>query len=204
MTRLFAVLLAALCALVLVAGAAPATTKAVAIKVTIRDTAFVLSKKTAPAGTVIFTVKNAGKLSHSFAISTKKTPVLKAGKTAKLTVVFKKAGAFTYHSTVAGQKKLKGVFKVTAPKPSTPGSPTAGKVVFTTTGGCGSCHTLKAAGTTGTIGPNLGSLSLSFATIVTTVTNGKSGSAGAMPPFKGTLSTKQIQDVAAFVYQSEH
>jgi cytochrome c oxidase subunit 2 len=30
-----------------------------------------------------------------------------------------------------------------------------GKQVFTTTGGCGSCHTLAAAGTTGTIGPNL-------------------------------------------------
>lgn len=34
-------------------------------------------------------------------------------------------------------------------------SPAAGKQVFTGVGGCGSCHTLAAAGTTGTAGPNL-------------------------------------------------
>jgi mono/diheme cytochrome c family protein len=34
-------------------------------------------------------------------------------------------------------------------------SPTAGKQVFTGIGGCGSCHVLSAAGTTGTVGPNL-------------------------------------------------
>src|SRR5579884_975969 len=31
----------------------------------------------------------------------------------------------------------------------------AGKTVFTGVGGCGACHTLAAAGTTGTVGPNL-------------------------------------------------
>jgi cytochrome c oxidase subunit II len=31
----------------------------------------------------------------------------------------------------------------------------AGKAVFTGVGGCGSCHTLAAAGTTGIVGPNL-------------------------------------------------
>jgi mono/diheme cytochrome c family protein len=34
-------------------------------------------------------------------------------------------------------------------------SPAAGKQVFTGIGGCGSCHTLAAAGTHGTVGPNL-------------------------------------------------
>jgi cytochrome c551/c552 len=34
-------------------------------------------------------------------------------------------------------------------------SPAAGKQVFTGIGGCGACHTLAAAGTTGTVGPNL-------------------------------------------------
>jgi cytochrome c oxidase subunit 2 len=34
-------------------------------------------------------------------------------------------------------------------------SAAAGKAVFVGAGGCGSCHTLAAAGTTGTIGPNL-------------------------------------------------
>jgi mono/diheme cytochrome c family protein len=34
-------------------------------------------------------------------------------------------------------------------------TPAAGKAVFTGIGGCGSCHTLSDAGTTGTVGPNL-------------------------------------------------
>jgi mono/diheme cytochrome c family protein len=34
-------------------------------------------------------------------------------------------------------------------------SPAAGKAVFTGIGGCGSCHTLAAAASTGTVGPNL-------------------------------------------------
>jgi mono/diheme cytochrome c family protein len=34
-------------------------------------------------------------------------------------------------------------------------TPADGKKVFTGVGGCGSCHTLAAAGTTGTVGPNL-------------------------------------------------
>jgi mono/diheme cytochrome c family protein len=34
-------------------------------------------------------------------------------------------------------------------------TPAAGKAVFTGIGGCGSCHTLASAGTTGTVGPNL-------------------------------------------------
>jgi cytochrome c oxidase subunit II len=35
-------------------------------------------------------------------------------------------------------------------------SAAAGKAIFTGSAGCGSCHTLAAAGTTGTVGPNLG------------------------------------------------
>jgi len=35
-------------------------------------------------------------------------------------------------------------------------TPAAGKVVFTGSAGCGACHTLAAAGTSGTVGPNLG------------------------------------------------
>jgi cytochrome c oxidase subunit II len=42
-----------------------------------------------------------------------------------------------------------------APSSASASSPAAGKAVFTGAGGCGSCHTLAAAGTTGTIGPNL-------------------------------------------------
>ncbi len=42
-----------------------------------------------------------------------------------------------------------------APSGSGSASVSAGKTVFTGAGGCGSCHTLAAAGTTGTVGPNL-------------------------------------------------
>jgi mono/diheme cytochrome c family protein len=43
----------------------------------------------------------------------------------------------------------------TAVQAQVPNTPAAGKAVFTGVGGCGSCHTLAAAGTSGTVGPNL-------------------------------------------------
>ena len=43
----------------------------------------------------------------------------------------------------------------TAIEQTVPVTPAAGKAVFTGPGGCGACHTLAAAGTTGTAGPNL-------------------------------------------------
>jgi cytochrome c553 len=85
----------------------------------------------------------------------------------------------------------------TTSAPATTGDATAGKAVFAS-GGCGGCHTLKAAGATGTVGPNLDDSKPSEALVVDRVTNG----AGAMPPFKGQLSDTQIQDVAAFVSSS--
>ena len=166
------------------------------------DKGFTLSPKTAPAGAVTFVVKNTGKLPHDFKITTKKTAVLKPGKTARLAVTFKKAGAFPYSSTVKGDlaRGLKGSFKVTAaPEPSS-GSVAAGKTVFVAN--CGTCHTLAAAGTVGTIGPNLDAEKLSQAAIVSTVKNGKSGRIGVMPTFGGTLTAQQIDDVAAFVVAS--
>lgn len=81
----------------------------------------------------------------------------------------------------------------------TEGDPTAGKAVFASAG-CESCHTLKAAGSTGTVGPNLDQLKPAEARVVRQVTNGGK----IMPAFKGTLSPKQIQDVAAYVYASTH
>ena len=77
------------------------------------------------------------------------------------------------------------------------GDATAGKAVFSSAG-CSGCHTLKAAGATGTVGPNLDQLNPPFAIVQHQVING----GGAMPAFKGQLSPKQIADVAAFVSQS--
>lgn len=74
------------------------------------------------------------------------------------------------------------------------GDPEAGKQVFMDAG-CGGCHTLADAGTNGQVGPNLDQAKPSFDLVVERVTNGK----GAMPSFKGQLTDKQIQDVAAYV-----
>jgi mono/diheme cytochrome c family protein len=68
-----------------------------------------------------------------------------------------------------------------------------GKQVFTQS--CGSCHTLKAAATTGTVGPNLDDLKPDEATVQRQVTNG----GGAMPAFKGQLTDAQIKAVAQYV-----
>jgi mono/diheme cytochrome c family protein len=77
------------------------------------------------------------------------------------------------------------------------GDATAGKAVFTSAG-CSGCHTLKAAGATGTVGPNLDSLKPPLSKVVPQVLNG----GATMPPFKNQLTTKQIADVAAFVVKS--
>jgi mono/diheme cytochrome c family protein len=61
--------------------------------------------------------------------------------------------------------------------------------------GCGGCHTFEAAGSTGSVGPNLDDASPSFDLVVTQVTNG----GGAMPAFGDELSEQEIRDVAAFV-----
>ena len=89
-----------------------------------------------------------------------------------------------------------------APTPtpsSTKGDPAAGKPIFTSAG-CAGCHTLKAAGATGNVGPNLDQLKPAEDRIVAQVEHG----GGQMPAFKGQLSQKQIDDVAAFVFSSTH
>ena len=71
---------------------------------------------------------------------------------------------------------------------------TAGKDIFQQAG-CGSCHTLKDAGATGTVGPNLDQLKPPYARIVKQVTNG----GAIMPAFKTKLTPAQIQAVARYV-----
>src|SRR5581483_12032176 len=81
------------------------------------------------------------------------------------------------------------------------GNPTKGRAVFAS-GGCGSCHTLAAAHATGSVGPNLDALKPDYRAVTAQVTNGGAPTGGTMPAFKGTLSTQQIADVAAFVVDS--
>jgi cytochrome c6 len=81
------------------------------------------------------------------------------------------------------------------------GDATKGNSVFGSAG-CGSCHTLAAAHSTGTVGPNLDSLKPDYRAVTAQVTNGGAPSGGTMPAFKSTLSTQQIADVAAYVVKS--
>lgn len=70
-----------------------------------------------------------------------------------------------------------------------------GKAIFTAN--CASCHTLKAAGATGTVGPDLDELAPDEATVEHQVING----GGPMPAFgkEGTLSPEEVEAVSAYV-----
>ena len=107
---------------------------------------FVLSRRSVPVGsTVIFTVVNKGKISHNFKIGGKTTPNLLPGKSAKLTVKFKKKGHYAYLCTIPGHAAagMKGLFSVgTAVVKTTTSTATTTATTTTTT----------ATTTTGTVG----------------------------------------------------
>jgi cytochrome c6 len=109
------------------------------------------------------------------------------------------AEATETHGTETGEKPPAST-EQTPSAPSEPaGDAAAGEAVFASAG-CGGCHTLEAAGSSGNVGPNLDKAKPDAALVVDRVTNGK----GVMPSFKGQLSEKQIQDVAAYVSASTH
>jgi mono/diheme cytochrome c family protein len=85
----------------------------------------------------------------------------------------------------------------TVPSQYANGDPAAGKTIFTSKG-CTACHTLKDAGATGTVGPDLDVAKPTLGLAVDRLLNGK----GAMPSFKSQLTTKQIADVAAYVVKA--
>jgi cbb3-type cytochrome c oxidase subunit III len=95
-----------------------------------------------------------------------------------------------YVASVAGT----GGFTTTG---SSASSGTNGAAIFKSSG-CAGCHTLAAAGATGTVGPNLDQLKPPMAIVVKQVTNG----GAIMPAFKGKLTTAQINAVAKYVSSS--
>ena len=104
----------------------------------------------------------------------------------------------TYVASVAGLDASGKPFDpASPPKPPSPGGPTDGKAIFASAG-CASCHTLAAAGSTGTVGPNLDEAKPSKELAIDRVTNGQ----GGMPSFKGQLSEAQIEAVATFVAEN--
>jgi uncharacterized cupredoxin-like copper-binding protein len=119
MIKKFAVLASALAAtavMALPAGAHQSTTQAATVGVTAglpAEFKFKVSKLSVPAGKVTFMVTNRGNLPHDFKIGGKKTPLLQAGKSAKLVVTLKK-GKAAYLCTVSGHAAagMKGTITV--------------------------------------------------------------------------------------------
>jgi nitrite reductase (NO-forming) len=90
------------------------STKTATVTVAAKEFKFTLSKASVPHGKVVFKVTNRGKLAHDFSIAGHKTPLIKPGKSATLTVTLKK-GSWAYKCTVAGHALagMKGKLKVT-------------------------------------------------------------------------------------------
>lgn len=95
--------------------------------------------------------------------------------------------------TVVGSVPQPTTEKVEVPK----GDPAAGAEVFASAG-CGSCHVLAAAGTSGTVGPNLDEVKPTAEKAYVQIRDG----GGGMPPYKDQLSEQQIADVTAYVVQA--
>jgi plastocyanin len=76
---------------------------------------FVLSKKSAKRGLVVFRVTNTGAIPHDFKISGRKTRLLSHGQSATLRVTFLRKGHYPYQCTVPGHAAagMKGVFTIT-------------------------------------------------------------------------------------------
>ncbi|HEY7706210.1 MAG TPA: cytochrome c [Gaiellaceae bacterium] len=72
-----------------------------------------------------------------------------------------------------------------------------GAAVFASAG-CGSCHTLAAAGSSGSTGPNLDDVQPDAATVEAQVRSG----GGGMPAFEGRLSDDEIAAVSSYVAEN--
>jgi mono/diheme cytochrome c family protein len=77
------------------------------------------------------------------------------------------------------------------------GDAAAGKDIYLAQG-CGSCHALSDAGTTGAVGPSLDDSSIDVAGAEAQIRQG----GGGMPAYEGTLSDEEIADVATYVVEA--
>lgn len=144
MRRFIAVLLAAFAVCgTLVAGfsfagvvgkASPRATAVTTIDVQAYEYNFTLSSSTAPAGTVVFNVKNTGKDAHDFAIAGRKTPTLDPGQSATLTIDLA-AGQYNYACTIGEHASfgMQGQFTVTGAATTTTQVITTNGTTITTT-----------------------------------------------------------------------
>ena len=75
---------------------------------------------------------------------------------------------------------------------------TLGLEIYNNKAMCGTCHSLKAAKSIGSIGPNLDQLKPQLDQIIYAVTNG----IGVMPAWDGILTPEEIKAVAYFIFNS--
>ena len=70
-----------------------------------------------------------------------------------------------------------------------------GLEIFNETAGCAGCHTMKAAGAEGNVGPNLDTVDLTYESVIEMVTYGL----GVMPAFgQEEILTKEEIDIVSF------
>ncbi len=95
----------------------PAAARTTHVSVSMFEMGFKLSKTTVPHGTVVFDVRNDGKLPHDFSFGSRGggTRLLGPGESAALTATFAKPGKYTYICTVEGHQEsgMIGVLTVT-------------------------------------------------------------------------------------------
>ena len=73
-----------------------------------------------------------------------------------------------------------------------------GLEVYNNKAQCGVCHTLRAAGSVGDIGPNLDQINVQMSQIIYAVTKG----IGVMPPWEDILTNEEIEAVAYYVFNN--
>jgi plastocyanin len=104
----FGVALVALVSLNALTGTGAAAARVTTVRVVTTEYRFALSRKTVPAGTVVFLIVNKGQLPHNMAFNGpviyKKAPLVDPGSSYRFKVVFKKAG--TYHFVCSPHFKL--------------------------------------------------------------------------------------------------
>ncbi len=124
-------------------------------------------------------------------------PATTAGTTETETGTTETETGTTETGTTETETETTGTTTETEPTSTVEGDAAAGESVWASAG-CGGCHTLEAANSSGNVGPNLDEAQPDAALTTDRVTNGM----GAMPAFGDQLNEKQIADVVAYVVAS--
>jgi cytochrome c oxidase subunit 2 len=113
--------------------------------------------------------------------------------------------------TVSPTGEVEGTVSTAAPPPppAKKGNPAAGKTVFAQNG-CGGCHTFKAAGSKGTVGPNLDDVlkGKDAEFVMESITDPNAEIASGFQPnlmpqdYGSKLDSQQLADLVAFLLQT--